>query len=661
MMHCTTGLVAAVMLAAVAMRGADAFYLPGVAPHAFKDGDAVNLKVQTLISTETPLQFDYYQLPFCAPDKILDIPENLGEALAGEKAHTSAYQAFMKKDEFCKTLCKKHYTPQQMEEFQDFTILDYRVNMRLDNLPVAEINLVAFEDKPDETIKLYNLGYPIGSKVFDRDAPGGTPEVYQINNHLRFKILYHPLDSSSVETEDAGSSTGSYIVGFQVAPYSIHHVVRGKWNESTPYNTLATCSKEKEAHDGADIVWTYDVVWERSDVKWASRWDVYLTLGQASDDKIHWFSIVNSLVILMFLSGIVALIMTRILRKDFARYNEVAATEEERAEAAREMREETGWKLVYGDVFRPPPGADLLAVYAGSGAQLLVMTALTLAFAALGFLSPSNRGALLSAVLFFFVLMGAPAGYVAARFCRMVREPDHLRTTVLTATLFPGACFAMFFVLNLVAWARQSSTAVPFGTLVVVMLLWFGVSLPLIFAGAFVGFRQDPIAFPCKTNPIPRQIPPQVWYLRLPVSLLIGGLLPFGAVFVEMFFILSSLWLHRFYYMFGFLALVFVILLLTSAEIAIVLCYLHLCAEDYRWWWRSFLTSGAVAPYVFLYSAYNYFSRAHPAAHFDLLSCSLYFGYTAILSYAVFVLAGFVGFASCFAFVVKIYGSIKID
>jgi hypothetical protein len=32
---------------------------------------------------------------------------------------------------------------------------------------------------------------------------------------------------------------------------------------------------------------------------------------------------------------------------------------------------------------------------------------------------------------------------------------------------------------------------------------------------------------------------------------------------------------------------------MTSAEITVVLAYLHLCAEDYRWWWRSFLTAGA--------------------------------------------------------------------
>ena len=48
--------------------------------------------------------------------------------------------------------------------------------------------------------------------------------------------------------------------------------------------------------------------------------------------------------------------------QDFARYNELALTDEELAEANREMREETGWKLVYGDVFRPPPMARVLSV-----------------------------------------------------------------------------------------------------------------------------------------------------------------------------------------------------------------------------------------------------------------------------------------------------------
>jgi len=651
--------------------GCQAFYLPGVAPRSFKDGEPVNMKVQTLVSTETPLQFDFYQLPFCSPQKIQDLPENLGEALVGEKAHTSAFLARTKVNEYCKTLCRKQYTPQQMEEFQDFAILDYRVNMRLDNLPVAEMNQFIFEDKPQKTIEIYNLGYGLGRKLEEGTEKKADKknDQYVLNNHLRFKILYHPVDS-----EDGGDADGNYIVGFHVYPYSIQHTYRGQWNQSSvPNARLSTCQQPPRGkflqHDplvintaeGQEVIWTYDVEWELSNVKWASRWDVYLQMNEIQDDKIHWFSITNSLVILVFLTGIVGLIMTRILRKDFARYNEVVLTEEDRAEMNRDMREETGWKLVYGDVFRPPPYAALLSVYAGTGMQLFIMANLTLTFAALGFLSPANRGALLSSVLFFYVLMGVPAGYVGARFCKFVKEPNHFKTTLLTAIIFPGVCFAMFFLMNIVAWSKQSSTAVPFGTLVVLMLLWFGISLPLIFFGSYLGFKREVIETPVQTNPIPRQIPPQQWYLHPACTIIMGGLLPFGVMFVEMLFILSSIWQHRFYYMFGFLFLVFAILIVTCAESTVVMCYLHLCAEDYRWWWRSFFTSGATAFYFFAYGAYHYFARAHPSATYDITSTCIYFGYMFIMAYATFVLTGFIGFVSCFAFIKKIYGSIKID
>lgn len=53
-------------------------------------------------------------------------------------------------------------------------------------------------------------------------------------------------------------------------------------------------------------------------MSWASRWDTYLRM---SDVQIHWFSIINSLVVVFFLSGILTMIMVRTLRQDIARYN----------------------------------------------------------------------------------------------------------------------------------------------------------------------------------------------------------------------------------------------------------------------------------------------------------------------------------------------------
>jgi len=306
-------------------------------------------------------------------------------------------------------------------------------------------------------------------------------------------------------------------------------------------------------------------------------------------------------MIVLFLSGMVAMIMIRTLWRDIAKYNQL----DDQEEAA----EESGWKLVHGDVFRPPEHASLLATYVGVGVQLFGMLVITTLFALFGFLSPANRGGLMTAMVLMFVFMGVLAGYSAARLYKSFRGEQWKEMTTRTALMFPGILFAVFFVLDLLVWGQKSSGAVPFGTLVAICFLWFGVSVPLVFVGSYYGFKKPADEDPVRTNKIPRQVPEQPWYMHPAFACFVGGVLPFGAVFIELYFILTSVWLHQFYYLFGFLALVFVILIITCAEITIVLCYFQLCAEDYNWWWRAYLTSGSSALYLWVYSAFYFYTK----------------------------------------------------
>lgn len=43
-----------------------------------------------------------------------------------------------------------------------------------------------------------------------------------------------------------------------------------------------------------------------------------------------------------------------------------------------DAQEEFGWKLVHGDVFRPPRKGMLLSVIVGTGTQIFFMTLITL-------------------------------------------------------------------------------------------------------------------------------------------------------------------------------------------------------------------------------------------------------------------------------------------
>lgn len=68
------------------------FYLPGVAPSEYIDGEIVPLKVNKLVSAKTQLPYPYYSLAFCnPPEGVKDMAENLGEILLGDKIENSPY------------------------------------------------------------------------------------------------------------------------------------------------------------------------------------------------------------------------------------------------------------------------------------------------------------------------------------------------------------------------------------------------------------------------------------------------------------------------------------------------------------------------------------------------------------------------------------------
>lgn len=140
--------------------------------------------------------------------------------------------------------------------------------------------------------------------------------------------------------------------------------------------------------------------------------------------------------------------------------------------------------------------------------------------------------------------------------------------------------------------------------------------------------------------------------------MLLCGLLPFGAIFVELYFIMSSIWFSRVYYMFGFLFLCYGLMIMTCAAVTVLMIYFLLCSENYHWQWRAFLTAGASAFYVFLNAIIYWISKIQFSS---FAGSVLYIGYSALISFLFFILTGSIGYFASWMFVHQIYRSIKID
>jgi transmembrane 9 superfamily protein 2/4 len=623
---------------------------PGVSPNDYRDNEVVEIWTDLVNSKKTQVPFEYYDLPVCPvpPVQTQRARKNLGSRLQGHENKPAPYPLHVKRSHGCRPICSVQLGGKQLKWLRKLVERQYRVHLNLDQLPVLmrskELNYAV-------------RGYPLG---FQAPPTGNNKEEFYLYNHLKFLITYQ---------EDPSSFDGIRITGFDVHPVSIAH---SPVSEEVQYSTMVDSCNADSAKpvtndpstylalrtgptgEPLSVIYSFQVEWKASDLPWADRWDVYL-IG-SPDDDIHYFAIVNSLMIVLFLTGAIATIMIRTLRRDIAGYNEVTSLEE--------AQEETGWKLVHADVFRPPIFSPmLLSVLVGTGAQLGMASFMSMMCAIFKLLNPLKKGQTLTALLVLYVLSGSVAGYVSARFYKFCqpnekKSQDWKINTLYTAVGLPGVLVSIFCILNVVLSFAGAATAVSFLTILALFALWVCVSMPLVFVGSYLGFVANKLDVPTKISSIARSIPPLPWYSQPPLSVMLGGILPFGSVCIELFFIMSALWLHQLYYVMGFLLVVLLILAATCAEVAIVMCYLQLCSEDHRWWWKSFWNCASAGVYLFLYSLWFLSSRLDLVG---VLPVVVYLTYMSMISVCFGLFCGAIGVLMCFWFNRTIYGALKVD
>ncbi|CAM0872180.1 unnamed protein product [Alopecurus aequalis] len=577
-----------------------AFAVAGVfsdgSDHRYKAGEPVPLYANKVGPFHNPSEtYRYFDLPFCSPEKVKEKSEALGEVLNGDRLVDAPYKLDFRVDLDSKAVCSKKLSTEDVIKFRNSVAKDYYFQMYYDDLP-----LWGFIGKVDK-----------GNKA----AP--SEWKYYLYKHIIFDILYN---------------------NDRVIEINVH----------TDQSALVDLTEDKEA----DADFLYTVKWKETPTPFEKRMEKYSSSSNMPHHlEVHWFSIINSCVTVLLLTGFLATILMRVLKNDFVKY----AHDEEVADD----QEESGWKYIHGDVFRFPKNKSLFSAALGTGTQLFALTTFIFLLALVGVFYPYNRGALFTALVVIYALTSGIAGYIATAFYCQLEGTNWVRNLLLTGCLFCGPLFLTFCFLNTVAIAYSATAALPFGTICVIVLIWTLVTFPLLVLGGIAGKNsKSEFQAPCRTTKYPREIPPLPWYRTTVPQMAMAGFLPFSAIYIELYYIFASVWGHRIYTIYSILFIVFIILLIVTAFITVALTYFQLAAEDHEWWWRSFLCGGSTGFFVYGYCLYYYYARSDMSG---FMQTSFFFGYMACICYAFFLMLGMIGFRAALFFVRHIYKSIKCE
>ncbi|KAJ8460353.1 hypothetical protein OPV22_033279 [Ensete ventricosum] len=363
--------------------------------HRYKEGDSVPLYANKVGPFHNPSEtYRFYDLPFCTPEHVTEKKEALGEVLNGDRLVDAPYELNFREDKQSKSLCKKHMSKEDVTKFRNAISKNYYFQMFYDDLPLWGF-----------------LGR------IDKNKVGSYENKYLLFKHIQFDILYN--DDRVIE------------ISIQPDP-----------------TMLVDISEDKEV----DVDFTYSVTWKKTGIPFEKRMEKYSKVSSMPQHlEIHWFSIVNSCVIVLLLTSFLATILMRVLKNDFIRYSS--------DEESPDDQEETGWKYIHGDVFRFPKKKSLFSAIIGSGTQLLALTT------------------------FIFLL-----ALIATSLYMQLEGTNWVRNLILTGCLFCGPLFLTFCFLNTVAIMYSATAALPFGTILVILLIWALVTSPLLVLGGIAAF-----------------------------------------------------------------------------------------------------------------------------------------------------------------------------
>jgi len=275
--------------------------------------------------------------------------------------------------------------------------------------------------------------------------------MYAVEHHYWYQMYIDDLPIWGIVGE-IGDKDGS-----QPAEHFLwtHKKFEIGYNGDQIVDVSLTSENKVKLADGIRIPFTYEVVWRESSITFHDRYDKYLD-PSFFQHRIHWFSIFNSFMMVIFLVGLVSMILMRTLRKDYARYSK----EEELDDLERDLGDEYGWKQIHGDVFRPANQRMLFCSLIGTGAQIVSTVGVVVLLVIMGHLY-TEHGEMVSTGLFTYAVLSPVNGFIGGGLYSRMGGVTWIKQMFTGAFLLPFLVSITALAVNFIAISYHASRAIP--------------------------------------------------------------------------------------------------------------------------------------------------------------------------------------------------------
>ena len=154
-----------------------------------------------------------------------------------------------------------------------------------------------------------------------------------------------------------------------------------------------------------------------------------------------------------------------------------------------------------------------------------------------------------------------------------------------------GFIVTVLTLVNAVHTSMGTTRAIPFAVFSSSVAIWFALTIPLTCVGGFLAVKTPMLKWPATTEQTPSHTPPARIAANPYVLYAAAGVLPFCAVFIELYFAMASMWQGYLYNFFGFSLTTALLAVLVTIQVSVLCTCAPAHCPYFRWQQRMTLAT----------------------------------------------------------------------